>query len=248
MGETGETFGWCLEVEPIAEKKPDSEERLSDFCNEIVWSSQYVGPDMVRSEAIGDLKQDSRMVLRETYRAERTMQERLLPSLEDVCLINQVITGYVKIKSFIITGELSPVTCRICQELSIVHGWVNPALVRSPRPPWILRLLHTGEAVACLSLAANQSIGVTADMVGKRCASPPALSAWSTAPAPLHPPPLAVTQPRSTAPRLLPVPHAGSRTQCAVRRATTLSRVSPSRSSLRLSLCSGRRWESASLH
>ena len=75
MGETGETFGWCLEVEPIAEKKPDSEERLSDFCNEIVWSSQYVG-DLVRCEAIGDLKHE---------RHARPAEPRLVPAARPLC-------------------------------------------------------------------------------------------------------------------------------------------------------------------
>eukprot|EP00966_Prymnesium_polylepis_P195597 4533868-Prymnesium_polylepis.2 len=68
--------------------------------------------------------------------------------------------------SFVILGPLGGRALDLLTSATERWGWPPPIVLRTPQPAWLNRLLHTGEAVAFLSLTANVAAEREAPAVG----------------------------------------------------------------------------------
>jgi len=89
---------------------------------------------------------------------------------EYVSFIGQQMARITRIT---LLGSVSESVARKFWDVAQLYGFAQPGVLRELRPPWLVRLIHSGESVACLSLTASTAADATAAHVGKQISYTP---------------------------------------------------------------------------
>ena len=78
-----------------------------------------------------------------------------------------VFHQYARTTSIVVVGVTSPDALGIIRRAAVMYGWATPRVLATPQLPWVSFIIHSGMAVACLSLTSNWAASVQPSTVGQ---------------------------------------------------------------------------------
>ena len=73
----------------------------------------------------------------------------------------QGFTSRFKLTRFLVIGRAAPETLELLGAVAQRWGWARPTRLRAPAPPWLYRMLYTGESLACRLPVGEPNMAIT---------------------------------------------------------------------------------------